>query len=65
MTDRYESAARPYSAEERAADAAVRRHRAPDPAKVRKRAAPRGRYDQPGNPQSKERDLRLMGESHS
>lgn len=30
---------------------------------ARRLAAPRGSYDQPGTAQSRERDLRIMGES--
>lgn len=30
---------------------------------ARKRSAPRGRYNAPPSPQTKERDLRIMGES--
>jgi hypothetical protein len=52
----------PYTDAERERDAAERRERDRRQL-IRKRATPRGPYNVPGTPQSREFDLRKIGES--
>jgi hypothetical protein len=58
----FHSAIRPYSQAERDADEAKRRP-AQERAAARRRACPaKERYEQPGTPQTRKRDLRRVGE---
>ena len=63
MTDRYQPGLTPYTDAEREQDAADYALRKPDLGPIRRRAAPHGRYDLAPSPQTKERDLRILGES--
>lgn len=63
MTSQYQPGMTPYTDAERERDAADRLLRKPDLAPIRKRAAPHGRYDLAPSPQTKARDLRILGES--
>lgn len=56
------ASAKPFSPREREDEAQYRRKQLR--LRVRgRRAAPRGRYDQQGTEKTKEKDLRIMGES--
>jgi hypothetical protein len=62
MTDKFASGLLPYTAAERERDDEARLRRQ-SVQLARRRAAPHGRYDRAPSPQTRERDLRILGES--